>query len=302
RRTTVVTLDSQINDMSQFSDLEIYNGVIQKQKVVYGPDNRVEVCDASYKIQALAQSVCGIFYEEDVTDNSDGKTHTLSTIRYGDTVHEISAGRRYPLCPGEEFEDQPVGPVGTAFLVAEDILATAGHIINGQEDPRLLFSKLRFVFNYAIKSGSSIDLIVSNDDVFEAESMIANNLEEDWALLKLKRKTKRPHLAIRRNGIIGHKQEVSVIGHPAGLPMKYADDAYVRNNATQDHFLANLDTFGGSSGSPVFNSDTNIVEGVVLKGQPDYVVVDDCLKAFHCPMSGCRGESCCRVTLFSDEF
>ncbi|MHA2152364.1 MAG: trypsin-like serine peptidase [Candidatus Thorarchaeota archaeon] len=296
-----ITDATTINEMSHLSTSDIFDEVIRKQKVVYGPDNRVEVCTASNKIQELARSVCGIFYEEDVTPNSDGLTHTLTTTTYRDTDLPRYNRSRAELCPGEDFEDQPVGPKGTAFLVAKDIIATAGHMIDDQEDPRLLFSRLRFVFNFMKKRDGSIDLVVSNDDVFEAECILARDMDEDWALLKLKRNAKRPHLTIRRNGIIANNQGVSVIGHPAGLPMKYANDANVRNNTIQNYFVANLDTFGGNSGSPVFNVDTNDVEGVVLRGEPDYEVVGDCLKVYHCPKnSECIGESCCRVTLFAD--
>ncbi len=60
-----------------------------------------------------------------------------------------------------------------------------------------------------------------------------------------------------------------VIGHPSGLPTKVADGAQV---CTQKgtHFSANLDTYGGNSGSAVFNAKTNEVVGILVRGANDY--------------------------------
>ncbi len=61
-----------------------------------------------------------------------------------------------------------------------------------------------------------------------------------------------------------------VIGRPSGLPTKVADGAQVRS--VNDVFLvANLDTYGGNSGSAVFNAVTGVVEGILVRGDTDYV-------------------------------
>ena len=54
-------------------------------------------------------------------------------------------------------------------------------------------------------------------------------------------------LRIRRTGTIPDNQAVHVIGHPVGLPMKFAAGATVRNNLPTAFFVANLDTYGGNS-------------------------------------------------------
>jgi V8-like Glu-specific endopeptidase len=60
------------------------------------------------------------------------------------------------------------------------------------------------------------------------------------------------------------------MGHPSGLPMKYADGAKVFGNF-DNYFSTNLDTFGGNSGSPVFNAKTNEVVGILVRGDIDYI-------------------------------
>jgi hypothetical protein len=78
-------------------------------------------------------------------------------------------------------------------------------------------------------------------------------------------------LAVRSAGRVAKGQPLFVIGHPNGLPTKFADGAQVRGNAHKDFFVANLDTYGGNSGSPVFNAVSLEVEGILVRGENDFV-------------------------------
>jgi hypothetical protein len=101
--------------------------------------------------------------------------------------------------------------------------------------------------------------------------------------------------------MVGNGQAVHVIGHPVGLPAKYAPNATVRDNAPAAFFVANLDTYGGNSGSPVFNSDTHEVEGILVRGERDFQTTPQgCTISFLCPNTGCRGEDCTRTTVFAN--
>jgi hypothetical protein len=127
-----------------------------------------------------------------------------------------------------------------------------------------------------------------------------NHAGADWALVRVDRAVAN-HLVvpIRRSGKIEDGQAVHVIGHPVGLPAKFADGAAVRENRAEEFFVANLDTYGGNSGSPVFNSVTHEVEGVLVRGETDFVTVGNCRKSLVCPDLGCRGEDCTRTTEFA---
>ena len=74
----------------------------------------------------------------------------------------------------------------------------------------------------------------------------------------------------------------------------------MRDNSPSGHFVANLDAYGGNSGSPVFNSDTHEVEGVLVRGDTDFVLQGGCRVSLVCPTTGCRGEDCTRVTEFAN--
>lgn len=92
-----------------------------------------------------------------------------------------------------------------------------------------------------------------------------------------------------------------VVGHPSGLPTKVAGGTEVVGNDEDNFFTALLDTFGGNSGSAVFNSETLEVEGILVRGARDYVYDSEasCYRVNHCegqsPL-GCDGESVSRMS------
>ncbi|NKC16754.1 MAG: hypothetical protein GKR94_32545 [Gammaproteobacteria bacterium] len=54
-------------------------------------------------------------------------------------------------------------------------------------------------------------------------------------------------------------------------------------NTHEDYFVANLDPFGGNSGSPVFNADTLTVERILVRGEQDFAPMDGCFVSMVCP-------------------
>src|SRR5690606_11297122 len=93
------------------------------------------------------------------------------------------------------------------------------------------------------------------------------NSFDDWMLVRLDRVVTAPGalpLEIRRDGFPGVGTPVGMIGHPSGLPMKIAfgSTTVIKKDFQSTFFEANLDAYGGNSGSPVFNQTTGIVEGI----------------------------------------
>jgi len=55
-------------------------------------------------------------------------------------------------------------------------------------------------------------------------------------------------------------------------------------------FTADLDTYGGNSGSPVFNARTHEVDGILVRGEMDFEFHSGCQKSKRCGKNDCRGE------------
>ena len=127
-------------------------------------------------------------------------------------------------------------------------------------------------------------------------------IDSDWALIRLDRPVMdHVPLDLRRAGQVPDQQDLFVVGHPLGLPRKYAGGAVVQDNTPASYFAANLDTYMGSSGSPVINTQTGVVEGLLFGGNVDFVRDGDCERSSVCPDEGCPGwELATRTMEFAD--
>ena len=248
--------------------------VLSKEKIVYGDDNRVEFHEASAKLQNIAKSVGGMIFKDGSISVGTDKT----------MLNPKSLGSKMNLCKGERFSEQASSVSCTFFLVAKNIVATAGHCMHGKNT----CAEVSFLFDYKITSkDKKADILVDNKNIYKCKRVISSKLESvnkkptfDYALVELDRDvTDREPLKYRYQGRtdidafedMKVNTPLTVIGHPSGLPLKIADGSKVVEVTNKNYFLADLDTFGGNSGSPVFNSITNEVVGILVRGQTDYV-------------------------------
>lgn len=235
-----------------------------KEDVVYGEDNRIETFEASAMEQRLAKSTAGMI-------------KTIKTITVGNKVmlppYTLEHDMR--LCKGERFSEQPSAVICSGFLVGPDLLVTAGHCVKTQEE----CADVSWIFDYKVnKSNKRADVLVPAKNVFKCKKVIEAKLESkqdgtriDYSLIRLDRVVKgRAPLKYRTKGTVALNQDILVVGHPSGLPQKVAGGAKVLQNTTSNYFKTNLDTFGGNSGSAVFNADNGQVEGILVRGAKDY--------------------------------
>ncbi|MFZ3167486.1 MAG: serine protease [Candidatus Methanoperedens sp.] len=262
-----------------------------KQKAIYGVDDRKDLFLVDDQgILNDADCVVSLFQNRDVVDNGNG-TSTLAVKNFG---------TEYNLCNNERFREQPTGAFCSGFLVAPDLVATAGHCVNPSNVTNILF-----VFGFRMVDKTKPQTIIDNNEIYRGKNITdrKETAGADWALVKLERAVTNHTIAeVRRTGIIQDNQAVHVIGHPCGLPTKFAGGAKVRDNTPNEFFVANLDTYGGNSGSPVFNSDTHQVEGILVRGETDFASSNGCDVSLVCPSTGCRGEDCTKTTEFSSLF
>jgi hypothetical protein len=119
---------------------------------------------------------------------------------------------------------------------------------------------------------------------------------EDFAVVKLDRPVlNHTPLLYRSSGSPQTGESLMVLGYPEGLPVKIAGGAHIRK-VTDSYLQANLDTYGGNSGSAVVSVDTGLVEGILVRGDNDFITQNGCYVSNRCPDDGCRGED---VTLIS---
>ena len=129
---------------------------------------------------------------------------------------------------------------------------------------------------------------VPNSEVYRGTAVIGRQKIEpatgaDWSLVRLDRAVPnhRP-VPIRRTGKIEAGQAVHVIGHPVGLPLKLAGDSHVRDNCDRGvhrqprHVRRQLRIAG-------FNSATHEVEGILVRGETDFVSAGTCNISLVCP-------------------
>jgi hypothetical protein len=210
-------------------------------------------------------------------------------------------GKTFNLCESEPFRHQPIaaGLLFTGFLVKEDIIATSGHSTDEKD-----VTSLRFVFGFEMKDSQTALTQVPNERIYKGVKIIhrAYNRKSgsDWALVRLDRKVEGQTRAKLSEIDISYDQPVYTIGHPCGLPLKYATGGYIRD-INKAYFSADLDIYSGNSGSPVFNSITHEVVGMVVRGDDrDFRWTGKCWASVVYPKSGIlsKGPQCIRISEF----
>jgi len=265
----------------------------EAEKVIYGEDNRQDLKDVTNPAyldwaRATAAMIDGKYLE-----NNSSNT---STVHYQTLKKEIRA------CPEVLFAEQLAVAECSGFLVAKNLLVTAGHCVRNIKDCK----NKKWVFDYSLKNKTSDAGLILAKNIYECQEIITHvedhYTSDDYTLLRLKRAVQdRVPLAFRNEGKIQYGTEVVLIGHPSGLPMKVSAGAYVTKNNQKNYFVTNVDSFGGNSGSPIINDQSGEVEGILVSGSEDYAMdaKRKCRVPNVCLMKGCLGESATRITNLS---
>jgi V8-like Glu-specific endopeptidase len=261
-------------------------------KVIYGADDRLDLYQVSdARLLALADSTVGLFQGSDVAINGDKADLTTESYAQG-----------YGLCKEEPFYDQVTGAFCSGSLVAPDIIMTAGHCVKSADACKTT----KFVFGFGVKAAGVMPVSVPAGEVYGCAQLIGREqvgTGADWALIRLDRKVAN-HKPLKYNtqDTLKNGDSLVVIGHPAGLPTKVAGGATVRDITPKGYFVANLDTYGGNSGSAVFNARTGDIEGILVRGENDYVYKNGCRVSNVCPSEGCRGEDVTKLSSVTSPF
>lgn len=267
-------------------------------KVIYGDDNRVHSFDSQSALyQSLARSTLAMIPKRSLEFKFQGLMATIS----GSSLDEDMR-----LCKDERFTGIVTAANCSAFLVGEDTVVTAGHCVRDLEECQSSYWVFDFRSDLALDSST---MNLASDVVYECSEIISKDLSRstmnDYALIRLDRKVlDRAPLKVRTEGKIAENTPLVVIGHPSGLPTVISEGAWVREGQNEHpyYFRSNLDTFGGNSGSAVFNTESGLVEGILVRGENDYDYdsESDCNRPFKCENDNCRGEDVTRITVIPE--
>ncbi|HVC08433.1 MAG TPA: serine protease [Elusimicrobiota bacterium] len=269
------------------------------QPMIYGRDDRHDLYQVQARLQALAGSAPALFYKEDVAIK--GGTAYLKNGVYG---------KDYKLESRERFYSEPDGAFCSGALISPDVVATAGHCVTSAKDCR----DTEFVFGFSLSRPDSSLSSVPASEVYGCAGLIARKYTDngqDWSLVRLDRPVpNHPPLALDKDAHPRVGEPLFMIGYPSGLPAKVSENARIVSLSTSGYFSADLDDAAGNSGSPVFDARTDLVEGFLVRGEPDFVkhgfillrpfglyrrTTARCPDAGFAPNSNCAGEDVTEV-------
>lgn len=258
-------------------------------KTIFGHDKRDEIINAGNPItDKLKKSVAGMIPKDNLS--IDGMIASFERTTLVD----------YDVCSSAKFSDQPLTSDCTGFLISHNMIMTAGHCVTSFKD----CSDYYWAFDLDLENVSDLDLDMK--DVYNCKQIIARELNEetheDYVIIELDRTVygRVPVQFSQKKISIG--DNVAMIGHPTGLPMKISPEGIV-NDVEENFILAKIDSFGGNSGSPVYESSTGDVIGLLRGGGEDfYQSYEGCLKYSICietnNSSSCSGEEIFRLDQF----
>jgi hypothetical protein len=255
------------------------------EPVVYGGDDRREVYehpDAALRARARDSIVALI------------PAHALDTSDPSD-VQPLSSplAETQQLCAGQRFADQPTAAICSGTLIDEDLVLTAGHCIADQG----ACEGLRFVFDYLYEGPGALASI-ARSDVYGCRRLVARALDggsRDYAIVQLDRPPTadgRAPVAVRTAGApVSAGAGLAILGFGSGIPAKIDSGGRVIDPRarTLDYFTATTDSFGGNSGSGVFDLGSGELVGALVRGDQDYVDAGGCFVVNVRPDSGESG-------------
>jgi|GEM_PF-4268177 hypothetical protein len=246
----------------------------------YGIDSLGLDPPVASQMKAQVESVACLIKRNNLLRSSDNPIryqippHVSTLAQF---VPQISKG--VPFSENERFREEPVAGFGTAFLIGQQLALTAAHCVCDDNHPsRARIEAMHLVFGFYMIGDNQCRREFEERDVYQVENVLAyaKTDSSDWAILKLNREVEgRSPLRLNLTDEVPKGIPLYMLGHPTGLPLKLVTEAEVKEDRNPDFFGADLDSFAGNSGSPVFDQRTQEVVGILYRGQEDYVLEDD---------------------------
>jgi hypothetical protein len=245
-------------------------------RTVYGSDDRTEyfqVAQPEWR-ETIAAANVALIRKSYVDSSGRLDAHVPSWREAGN------------LCSDEPFADQPAAAFCSGVLVDWDLVLTAGHCMRV-----LALEDFAVVFGY-YNDGPGV-LGVGDGDIVDAVEIVSERMDAssvsprlDYAWVRLRHPVVAPHRPWPvRMGIGGLRSGdfLASIGASGGTPLKFDAGGTYRDlrREQSDYFIADTDTFGGSSGGGAFDQQGSLV-GILARGGQDLTRDPaGCNRSFH---------------------
>ncbi|MFN3453949.1 MAG: trypsin-like serine peptidase, partial [Pseudobdellovibrio sp.] len=258
--------------------------------VIYDSDQRKEIFNESPQNSMLfiKDRILAVVHSAKLVSKPDGSVGFLDS----------HYGRALKLCSNELFYTQPTFARCTASIVGTNKVLTAGHCISENG-----CAMTRFISQYIMRSSSETEsgltppINTTQDHVFSCKKILFRDktFYTDIALIEVDRDFNITPLIISSNSneLKPNIDEITAIGFPGGLPMK--SSGYGPIISTKNQIItAEIDTYGGNSGSPVFTKNSTDIQGILVRGEDDYTFNNEkkCYESKICSsvLKNCQGE------------
>jgi len=258
---------------------------IAQPEAIYGSDGRRDTANVSDpRLQELARGSVALI------DSKSLEARGISTFH----LKGKTFGQTFKLCPEVRYHSEPSISYCSGFLVAPDLVVTAGHCLHDQKGCQ----ETAVLFDYHSRTVNSNDVYYCKDLVYGVDS------HRDFAFLRLDRPVRgRKPIRIEDYNEPSVGDSLVMIGHPSGLPQKITVGGMVRRT-TKYHIKASIDAFEYNSGSPVFERRSMKFAGILVAGEEDFEKDQErqCKVLKVCAQDGCRGEDVMRASYIWDIF
>lgn len=190
--------------------------------------------------------------------------------RYWEILTSPLAGRG--VCQNERFSNQPVMRNDcSGILVGPKHLLMPGNCITDHYCKNDLFY---YMFNYQMDSSDPLDVKRHKKFFYKCEKLLKRvydpNSALSYALLELDKTVEGvTPVKLSKSEKIPEQDELIAFGHPAGMPLKIANNAFVTDQ-NEKHFLVSSDIAGSSKGAAIINAKTLELEGMLIGGSKEY--------------------------------
>ncbi|KAL5508830.1 hypothetical protein EMCRGX_G004085 [Ephydatia muelleri] len=151
---------------------------------------------------------------------------------------------------------------GAVPLYVEDKLLSVGIVV--YEDYASIKSTVGKNFNigdYTAAKGEKTSGALEDSIVYEVSEIVRENKDTDWIVLRTTKGF--THTPVTKfelaKDIPLAGTPVYVLGHPLGMPLRYAEGELAKSADSQNQIAALTSGFAGNSGSPVITKDGKVV-------------------------------------------